>query len=391
MKRLYPGTWILVLATTVVYAQGLDIFGYFESQYNGIYFQDNYYQFQSNKLRVDIQSTAVKNTEFGADVIYLLYFGKKDWNLLDFLPDRVASSVPPDMYPLFQFAYEDSFYLDNVYARFYLSRFALTVGKQQISLGTGYFANPTDIFNTKDALDPTYEQPGHNAIRLDLMLKYRLQLMALYTPIEMDWENSGKFARIKVGLGHFDFSILGGEMQHVTTDFYTFGVTEQRRRLIGGDIVGELLGLGVWAEGLYSFLENENNKDLYEFIVGTDYTFESGLYTMLEYHHNSLGKTDYLEYDLNDWMRFFTGETKTISQDQVYGFIQYPVADLINIGSSVIFSVSDQSVAFVPMIYYSIFENVDLTLMFNLYVGEEGKVFSSTLGNGGLLRCQVYF
>jgi len=90
-------------------------------------------------------------------------------------------------------------------------------------------------------------------------------------------------------------------------------------------------------------------------------------------------------------MRFFVGETKTISQDQVYGFIQYPVADLIMIGGSTVFSISDQSIALVPMVYYSIFENVDLTLMLNLYVGEEGKIFSSSLGNGGFIRAQVYF
>ena len=263
------------------------------------------------------------------------------------------------------------------------------VGKQQISLGTGYFSNPTDVFNVKDALDPTYEQPGHNAVRMDLFLGPRLSVMALYSPLEMDWQNSGKLMRIKAGLGHFDFSVTGYEMQHTSTDFHTFEITQQRRRLFGIDFVGELLGLGVWVEGAYNFMKQDD--DFYEFILGIDYTFESGLYTLLEYHHNSPGKTDHTEYDLNDWMRYFVGETKTISQDQVYGFIQYPVADLIMIGGSTVFSISDQSIALVPMVYYSIFENVDLTLMLNLYVGEEGKIFSSSLGNGGFIRAQVYF
>ncbi|MBA7698722.1 hypothetical protein ES703_107404 [subsurface metagenome] len=90
-------------------------------------------------------------------------------------------------------------------------------------------------------------------------------------------------------------------------------------------------------------------------------------------------------------MRFFTGETKTISQDQVYGFIQYPLTDLINIGGSIIVCVSDKSVAFVPTINYSLFENVDLMLIGNFYVGDEGKTFSSSLGNGGFFRATVYF
>lgn len=388
MKKMTVMTILCLVTVTGVFAQ-VDIYGYFEPQYTGIYLDKEYYQFHYNKLRVDLKSTAVEHVEFGADAIHLLYFGATTWNVLDFLPDRITSSIPPEMHPAFQFSYQDTFFLDNVYARLSLNRLALTVGKQQISLGTGYFSNPTDVFNLKDALDPTYEQPGHNAIRIDFMLRNRLNLMALYTP-ENDWETSGKLVRLKAGIGHYDVSLLGGEMQHTTTDFYTFHVNKQQRRLVGADFVGELLGLGIWGEGIYNFLEDEDN-DSYEFLIGGDYTFESGLYTMLEYHHNSSGKSDYQDYDLNDWMQFLAGEIKTISQDQVYGLIQYPLTDLAMVGGSVIFSISDQSAALVPMATYSLFENIDLTLMLNLYVGDEGKAYSSALGNGGFLRAMVYF
>lgn len=389
MRRIAIGVLINSLSIASAHTQDLDVYGYFEAQYTGIRHKSNYYQLYSDKLRIDLKSTASKNAQFGANVIHRLYFGRKDWNVLNFVSDRITSSIPPEVHPSFQFTYVDSFYLDNVYVRLDFNRFAFTVGKQQISVGTGYFANPTDVFNVKDALDPTYEQPGHNAIRMDLMLNHRLSVMALYSPIQPNWENSGKLVRIKAGLGHFDFSILGNELQYTTTDFYTFDTTEQRRRLLGADIVGELLGLGIWTEGGYNFLEQD--EDFYEFIVGTDYTFESGLYTMLEHHHNSLARSDYLQYDLNDWLRFFTGETRTISRDQVYGFIQYPLTDLISIGSSIIVSVSDRSAAFVPTVNYSFLENVDLMLMGNFYVGDEGKTFSSLLGNGGFLRATAYF
>lgn len=367
-----------------------DIYGYFEPQYTGIYLDTTYFQNAYNKLRIDLTSTAVKNTEFGANVIFLHYFGVTSWNVLDFLPSDVTAGVPADLYPYYQFTLGDSLFLDNVYARLNFRRFAFTVGKQQISLGTGYFANPTDMLNTKDALDPTYEQPGHNAMRLDLYLGNRMNIMALYTPIAYDWQNSGKLLRAKMGLGHFDLSLTGHEFQHTVTDFYTFEQVQEQRRLIGADIVGELLGLGVWAEGCYTVID-DTDDDPYEFLVGGDYTFESGLYTMFEYHHNSVGKSDQTEYDLNDWMRFFTGEQNTIARDQMYGLIQYPLTDLIMIGGSVIFSISDKSAALVPMIYWSLYENVELTLMLNAYIGEEGKVFSEKLGNGGFIRASVYF
>jgi len=368
----------------------VDIYGYLEPQYSLFYFDSTYYQTNYNKLRVDLKSTAVKNTEFGANIIYSMYFGKKDWDILDFLPEHIVSLISPEMYPYYQFTFNDTFFLDNAYARVNIRRLALTMGKQQISMGTGYFSNPTDVLNTKDALDPTYEQPGHNALRLDFYIGSRVNLMVLYTPIEFDWENSGKLVRAKIGIGHFDFSLQGHEYQHTSTNFYTFQQTQQRRRLIGADFVGELLDLGVWGEGIYNFTEDEDD-DFYEFIVGTDYTFESGLYAMVEYHRNSLGKPIHNEYFLNDWMRYYVGETKTLSRDQMYGLIQYPLTDLVLVGSSAIYSISDRSVAIVPMIYYSIFENIDLTLMFNVYLGEEDKLFSSSLGNGGFLRAQVYF
>jgi len=378
-----------VLLGTTAHAQKVDIFGYFEPQYNGIYFDGEYFQLQSNKLRIDLKSTSIANTEFGADVIFVLYHGKTDWNVLDFLSESIRSTIPEEMRPFYEIAFSDTLYLDNVYARFALNHFAVTAGKQQISLGTGYFANPTDIFNTKDALDPTYEQPGHNALRADFQPSPRLNFMALYSPVEFDLENSGKLIRAKLGLGHFDLSLLGCETQYTTTDFYTFEQLQERRRILGGDIVGELLGMGIWAEGIYNFFENSENG--YEFLVGTDYTFESGLYSMLEYHHNSAAKSDAEEYDLNDWMRFLSGETKTVSSAQVYGLIQYPLTDMLIVGSSFVLSVSDKSAAIIPIVQYSLFQNIELTLVGNIYVGEQGTAYSNSLGNGGFLRASIYF
>jgi len=110
------GSCILVLATTVVYAQ-VDLYGYLEPQYSAFYRDSTFYQTNYNKLRIDLKSTAVKNTEFGANVIYLLYFGKKNWNILDFLPDHIISMIPPETYPYYQLTFNDTFFLDNAYAR----------------------------------------------------------------------------------------------------------------------------------------------------------------------------------------------------------------------------------------------------------------------------------
>lgn len=384
--------WMIVIAGMLLvfslHGQKLEIYGYYEPQFSAMYYSDSLQQFHSNKLRVDLESGSDR-VEFNGNFNYHLYFGKTAWNILDFLPTDIASTVPPDMVPLYQFTFRDTVYLDNIFVRFSFRRFALTAGKQQISLGTGYFSNPTDMFNTKDVLDPTYEQPGHNGIRADILLRNRINLAILYAPIEDTWSHSGKLARLKVGIGHFDVSLLFSQMYEQSVDYTTFQVSGQRRRLFGADLVGEILGCGVWAEGGYNRLEDD--EEFFEIITGGDYTFENGLYLLFEYHHNSRAKADRAAYDLNDWMRFFTGASKTMARDQMYGFGRYSVTDLFSVGGSTLFCISDGSAAIVPNFDLSLFENVDITVITNVYTGAEGTAYSRSLGNGGLLRARVYF
>lgn len=391
MRKSLCATLLSLLLIPQLSAQEVDIFGYFEPQFTGIYVNKNHYQLQSNKLRVDLKSNPAENVEFGANFDWIVYHGKCDWNFLDFIPKEVTSSVSPYRKPRYRFTYEDRIFLDNAYLRFSFPSFDLMVGKQQISLGTGYAFNPTDVFNFKDLMDPTYEQPGHNALRIDWPLKDGFSLLALYSP-ESDWEESGKLLRLKGRWGHFDFSVIGSETWWTLTD-YNYpdydSISSHRRRLLGGDCAGELLGLGVWAEGAHNFVKD--SKDFWELVVGSDYTFDSELYLMLEIYHHSLAKSDYRQYDLNDWLRFFYQEQKSLTRDQVYWFVQYPATDLLKIGGSALVSLSDGSIAFVPTMSYSLYENVELTLIGNVNVGKEGKAYGTSQGHSLLLRSRVYF
>jgi len=269
------------------------------------------------------------------------------------------------------------------------------VGKQQISLGTGYVWNPVDVFNTKDVLDPTYEQPGHNALRLDISLCSRYTLTALYTP-EDTWQNSAKMIRLKGGISHFDFSLLALEKQWVFHDYTSIDLTTQyfkadpqKRRLLGATTVGELLGWGVWAEYGYNYMES--SPDFHELVVGADYTFDFQTYVLVEFYQNTLGKSDYHDYTITDWMRFFSAEQKAISRDQVYMLIRQPVTDFIDLGLSSIYSISDGSLALVPIFTYSFSQDMDIMAYINVNMGKKGAVFSPLQGNGGLLRARIYF
>jgi hypothetical protein len=98
-----------------------------------------------------------------------------------------------------------------------------------------------------------------------------------------------------------------------------------------------------------------------------------------------------MDYNLNDWMRLLAMEQKSITRDQLYVFIQHPATDLLNIGLSTIYSLSDKSMALVPTLSYSFSDNVEIFAYLNLNIGQEGKVFSKEMGNGGLIRVRIYF
>ncbi len=138
-------------------------------------------------------------------------------------------------------------------------------------------------------------------------------------------------------------------------------------------------------------LKHLHFDNFYELVVGMDYTFDFQTYFMLEFYRNMLGKTHSKEYNLNDWMRLFASEQKAISRDQLYALVQHPVSDFINLGSSFIYSISDNSLAVVPTLNYSFSENVDIMAYLNTNIGKEGTAYSRESGNGGMIRARVFF
>lgn len=396
MKRFIILIIFLLMGFVSLQAQdGVEIFGYFESQIMGADINSKFYQLYTNKLRVDLALDPSDRISFGANFDYITYHGKTEWNILQFLSNRLVSSIPNELREYYSMPFEDRIFLDNAYLTLHLSWTDLMIGKQQISLGTGYVWNPLDVFNIKDVLDPTYEQPGHNAVRFDIPLFSRYTLTALYSP-EDKWQNSAKLIQLKGGISHFDFSLLAIEKQWIFHDYtdidtaaWYFTSCIQNRHLLGMSTVGELFGLGVWAEFGYNYMEK--TKDFHEMVAGLDYTFDFQTYIMAEFYQNTLGKNDYHDYTINDWMRLFATEQKTISRNQIYLLVRHPVSDFIHLGLSVIHSISDGSLALVPMFTYSFSQTVDIMSYINVNLGDKGAVYSPLQGNGGLLRARIYF
>jgi hypothetical protein len=365
-----------------------EIFGYFESQAMGASLHNDNLLLSSNKLRLDVGGSPSDGVQFGANVNFFNYNGTTRFNALDYLPDRVADQVLPGTEPYYEFTYRDSIGLDNAYLKLSFRRWDLTVGKQQISYGTGYAWNPTDLFNFKNILDPTYEQPGNNALRLDLPLSRGTTVVGVYAP-GTSWDNPTAMARLKTRLSRFDLSASLLTTSRETVFYPAFTVSREDRRLVGFDFAGQLFGLGIWGEGAYNFMEKTD--DFWEAVFGCDYTFRNGFYLLAEFYNNSSAPTASEDYTLNSWMNYFTGNLKTIGRSQAYIFLQYPLTDLMTPGGSIIGCLNDGSFALVPQLDYSLFQDVVLTGFGYIYLGDEGTMYARNLGDGGLLRLTVYF
>ncbi|MEE8478790.1 MAG: hypothetical protein V3S42_02165 [Candidatus Neomarinimicrobiota bacterium] len=392
IRKIFPFFLPLLL-----FAQ-TDFFGYIESEFDQLKFANQTYNYGYNKLRLDFETHPDDAVTIGANINIQKYFDNISWNLLDFLPINIWKPIfQPEDYPEemwiteFPIALLDTLYLDNVYLKAGYEHFDLTVGKQQISLGAGYAWNPTDIFNTKQLLDPTYEQTGVNAIRAEISIKGRTNLDVILAPGK-DWEESVKMLKFKTGFGRFDMYGTIGQYDWQRTQFNptTFMIDKQNnlRTVIGGSVVGELAGIGIWTEGAWNKMENSN--DFSEVIVGCDYTFTNGLYIIMEYLRNQNGVSNRDNLNINHYLQYFMGETHSLMQDYLFGYINYPLNDFVQIGLLGFGNLNDNSVALNPQLLWNLFQDVDFTIMYSHSIGDDNTEFGLQ-DRGWRIRLRGYF
>ena len=365
-------------------------FGYYEGEFDQLKFANQTYNYGYNKLRLDFEAHPDDAVTIGANINIQKYYDNISWNLLDFLPNELWQPIF-GLEAEFPIALLDTLYLDNVYLKAGFEHFDLTVGKQQISLGTGYAWNPIDIFNTKQLLDPTYEQTGINAIRAEIPLKGRTNLDLILSPGK-DWKESAKMLQLKTGLGRFDIYGTIGQYTWERMVFdpqqFLLSVQKDERNLFGGAVVGELAGAGIWIEGAWNQLKNQD--DFTEVVIGTDYTFENGLYIIMEYLHNENGVSNGGNLDINNYLQYFMGETHSLMQDYMFGFINYPLNDFIQIGLLGFGNLNDRSAALNPQLLWNLFQDVDLTIMYSQFIGDDNTEFG-VQDWGWRIRLRGYF
>ena len=370
MKKL---VFLVMVFLNFQQLSALDIWGYYENQLTGQIQKGKCSFMNYNRLRIDIGSEIDENIVFKVNFIAQTFHGKTGFNLLDFIPEKfhtAAEFLHVESLIDIQFEMKDRYVLDNGSLSFHSSPFTVVIGKQQIPWGTGYIWNPTSIFHVKSILEPAYEFPGVNALRLD----YGGNLSFVLAP-GSNIDGSTFALRLKEDLIGFDLSAS------------LVNKRIEERWLYGADFAGEVLGWGVWGEFAYNRLLA---TDYLQFVLGADYTFEFQTHIMMEYNHNGLGKADYCDYTLIDWLELLGGLQTNLGRDYIFMRASHPAMDLMEIGCSGIVNLNDRSFLVIPDLTYNLAENVDIIVMLNLFQGKQYTEYGQ-FPSGGFVRAMAYF
>ncbi|MBT4035498.1 MAG: hypothetical protein HOB84_07375 [Candidatus Marinimicrobia bacterium] len=374
---------LFILLPCLLLAQP-EFFGYFESEASTMQIGTSNYNYGFNKFRLDVEARPNDHILIGANITAQQYWGQTTWNMLDFIPEEIWTPFfPPDPLssqaysPAFPITIPDTLFLDNVYMKISLSSLDVTVGRQQISKGVGYAWNPTDIFNSKSLLDPSYEQTGVEGLRFDYTLAYTASVSVFIQP-EQEWEQSAKQGWLKVNLGSFDIELTKASHNWGYPTFLT-GPYLQNRSLLGASVVGEVLGFGTWFEGSSfqtdSPLATGGDEEWKEFIVGVDYTFENSLYILGEYLHNDLGVADKSELTLWDYLGALDGASHSLMQDYAFFYAMHPTFDFVTLSAIAFTNFNDNSGAFSPIVDWNILQDANLSVQGSFFWGEDDTEF----------------
>lgn len=191
--------------------------------------------------------------------------------------------------PEAEIADRDNFYsrgkLQNIYAKMTAGKFTGTAGRQQVRFGNSRLWNPLDLMNpfTPLSVEGAEEQKGTDALRLDWYPGESTELTCVAAPkrsedrLDKGEAGSGNYIiRLKSGVKVFDAAVLGG---------YT-----AKRRNAGADFAAEVFdGL---LTGVFLYSDPEDGDEYWQCGTGYEYTFQSGLYFLIEYFYNSLPVND---------------------------------------------------------------------------------------------------
>lgn len=276
--------------------------------------------------------------------------------------------------PYSTFYPSDKVILDRALVKAYFKYFDLFIGRQMIAWGTGYAFNPTDVWNSKNPLDPDAPKVGVTALRLEIPLGSLSRISIIASPGK-DIDNSSGGIRYKTNIAGFDLSFSAVRLMNA--DRQILGLPP--KMIFGADMAGQIGDVGMWTEialknPVYPGLKYTDFDSCYlQADIGVDYTFTNGLYVMVEYYFNQLGQKKASDYNSIDLINLFTGDMSGLARNYLFAGLRFDAIKRFIFSAFTLSNLTDHSVMLIPSVEYSLSDNICLELGSQIGIGDKEK------------------
>lgn len=307
--------------------------------------KDRYY-LDSNRLRIEAKGNMSANFSYNIQYDNHLAFG-------DYLStgefaalEAAAESLPSRQYwnLSHEIKREDELIWDHsIYRGYAIIRHAdidLTLGRQRVPWGKGWFWSPLDMFNPVSPIAiERDERDGVDAALLTISGGTVSSLSLLYIP-QRDFLDSTA-GRIVFPLASYDIAISAGR--------------HMERRFAGLDFAGYIRDGGFYGE--VASIEDIKGNQKISYLFSGNYNFESSLYVMIEYFRNG--------------GVIIPGSSINYSGKEYVGIqISYELTPLTRWDNYLIVNLDDNSRFLSPTLSYSLSDNIDLKAGLQFFAGK---------------------
>lgn len=236
--------------------------------------------------------------------------------------------------------------LDRLLLRWQTPDFALTVGRQALSWGTGRLWNPTDLVSPFSPTDVDREvRRGADAVRLSLPLGTLSQLDLLWLP-RQELDEQGFVVRAQANVLATDVS---GSAAKYLDDL-----------VLGADLAGDLGPLGVHGEAAWTIPTRHPQRDHFaRAVAGVDWRPLDEVLVGAEYYWNGFGTDDPDELVARlTSARALRGEVFGTGRHYLGVLASWLPTELLTVNATALVNVADPGVLVVPALEYWLEQSV---------------------------------
>ena len=263
--------------------------------------------------------------------------------------------------------------LDRLFLAYDSDLAHVNIGRQALTWGNGLLFNPADLINPfapsdiirdyKLGSDMILYQRGFNLVQ---------DLQAVLVPRR---DEDGNLSSEESTLG------MKGRFSARGTDVNLYMLKDYQDPVLGAGVVF-YAGDGVVRTDLtWTYLEDDPERDaFFSGVVNYDYSWswmDKNWYGFLEFYYNGLGSSNVFDVLENEALleRLRRGEMFVTGRYYVAGLLQYEAHPLVNMFSTVIYNLEDNSFLFQPRLSWDLTSAAQLIFGANIPVGSTNTEF----------------